>query len=309
MKLTMNIIGESTPTLQPGGMNFIGVTPRYGNAFGRKYLRELPGPHRVLSAWDFTSDLFPPQQYDKTNENIKIVDWGDYNNGVYTPSTNPNTPILYGSGTPVTIGSEISIHNDIGFNLELQGEYEGYYIPFYSDQSYFYIRYLISSDVNKIHTLHVYFGDQFADTVSDFPTYTVDKGTQVPPNTIVPITMGDFDLFDWYDQHVENIQSVSDIIGTTPTENLIQYYGEFSPDKFLKVYMLDSNHSATYSGYVQIPNLLYKGNPVYYGQALRYKEIANGQLLLNTTVIPQGGLELYFGIESLLTIKIFYELE
>lgn len=308
MKLTMNIIGEPTPTIQPGGMNYIGVTPRYGNNFSRKYLRELPGLHRLLNAWDFTTDLFPPQQYNKVAENIKIVEWGTYNDGVYTPSSNINTPIQYGNGATLTVGSVISVQNDLGFNLEVPGENQGFYIPFYSDQSYFYIRYSFSSNANTIHTLHVYFGAFPPSTTTALPTYTINKSTQVPPNTIVPVTMGDFDLFDWYDQHVQDVQSVGNIIGSEVAQNLLQYYGEFSPEKFLKVYMLDPNYSSSYSGYVQIPRLLYKGNPVHYGQALSYKEIENGQLLLNTTGVNQGGLELYFGIESLLTIKIFYGL-
>lgn len=299
MKLTMNIVG--TPVVQePPMINFIGVGTKYTLNPSWNLIR-MDGV-RPLTLWDMTTDLLPIQPL-VNNDTYKLVQWGNYNNGTYTPSPLPKT-VLYDRHTLdfVNVGTEIS-GSDLYTSLDdTNMRYFVYFTDMYSDgyPYYYFLRFLRSSDQREIY-IHFYKGTK----KHTYPTITNGKFHTIPFDTIVPLNLQEmFDNFDYFDTDLISLISTVAEIGEPVTQTLQQLYGEIAPDKFLKVYMLNDNYSPTY-GIQEVERLTINGLPVYYGQALNYNQATSGSILINTMGLAKGDrLEYHFGIEGVLNIKI-----
>lgn len=299
MKLTMNIVGE--PVVQePPLINFIGVGVAYPPNSSWILIREKE--YRPLTLWDMTTDLLPIQPLVNTDL-YKMVEWGDYNNGVYTPSTDPKT-VLYDDNISnyVSVGDEI---NGTDLYTSLDDTNMRYYVNFtdmYPDgyPNYYYLRFLRGSDNKEIY-IHFYKGT----TKVTYPTMTYEKTYSIAPGTVTPLNIQEmFDGFDYNDPTLIDLLSTVEEIGEPVTQTLQQLYGEIAPDKFLKMYVLKPSYTPVYS-VEPVPRLSINGNPLYYGQALNFNQVTNGSVLIDTVGLNVGDkLEYHFGIEGAINIKI-----
>lgn len=294
MKLTMNIIGDSGGVTE-GSKNFI---------LSSLFIADNPNHimfrndfYRYLTVWDVTTDMMP-QDNIRLNQTIKIVEWGSYDNEVYTPEG--NTTLIYNTDTSsyLEVNDEIPVA-DLSFHLQ-QGKYRIYFDDIYL-WNYKYLKFMYSSDPSKVHTLFIYRGDRVPFPVS----FANLKIAEVPEDTIIPITMDMFDNFD-YQKQVSQAQ-IQTSVGSNIYEQLTEYYGEPTGDKYLKIYLLNNNYQPNYPSLVPIPNLTYMGQPVFYGQALSWKDIQYGGLLLNTTGIT-GSYTLNIGVEGFISGRIHLEI-
>lgn len=306
MKLTMNVVDNDVTSPEiVGGKNFIGVGSYFGTTANTIFRNE---GRRVLTAWDFTTDLIPKQEFNIASEQVKILEWGNYGYGTYTP--NGSTTVIYDglNNNYVAVGQEMDI-NELGFNLE-SGRYYIDYTDMYIDtivDHYWYMKFFLSSDVDKIHTIHFYKGSKKV----AYPSIDNIKTYQVSPNTVVPILMAEmFDNFEYYDPDMISIaETETALLNEAIASSLEQYYGGIAPDKFLKINLLNGNSDSAYSAYESIPRLTYMGQPVYYGQSLSYKDIQNGGLLLNTEGLNVGDYyELNIAIEGTVNIKLHIQI-
>lgn len=299
MKLTMNIVGE--PIVQePPLINFIGVGAGYPPNPSWVLIRDKE--FRPLTLWDMTTDLLPIQPL-VNNDEYKLFQWGDYNNGTYIPSPNPNT-VLYDNNA----SSYVPVNTEIyGSDLytSLDGTNMRYFVNFtdmYSDgyPNYYFLRFLRSSDQREIY-IHLYKGTKKV----TYPTITNDKSYTIPSDTVVPLNFQEmFSNFDYFDPYLTDLLSTIEEIGEPVTQTLQQLYGEIAPDKFLKMYLLKSSYTPVY-GIEPVPRLSINGNPLYYGQAINFNQATGGSILINTIGIAPGDkLEYHFGIEGVVNIKI-----
>lgn len=299
MKLTMNIIADPV-VQQPPMINFIGVGVAYPPNPSWVLIRDKSV--RPLTLWDMTTDLLPIQPL-VNNDTYELIQWGDYNNGTYTPSSVTNTVLYDGnSSSYVPVGTEI-YGSDLYTTLDDTNM--RYFVNFtdmypYGYPNYYYLRFLRTSDSREI-LIHFYKGTEKV----IYPTMTYEKDYSIPPNTIVPLNLQEmFDNFDYSDPYLIDLLSMIEEVGEPVTQTLQQLYGEISTDKFLKMYVLKPSYTPVY-GIEPVPRLSINGNPLYYGQALNFNQVTNGSVLIDTVGLNVGDSLVYnFGIEGVINIKI-----
>ena len=299
MKLTMNIVG--TPVVQlPPLINFIGVGIYYPPNPSLILIREKE--IRPLTLWDMTTDLLPIQPL-VDNDLYKLIEWGDYNNGTYIPSSDPKT-VLYDDNASdyVFVGTDV---NGSDLYTTLDDTNMRYFVSFtdmypHGYPNYYYLRFLRGSDDREIY-IHFYKGTEKV----TYPTMTYEKTYSIPPGTITPLNIQEmFDRFDYNDPYLTDLLSTINEIGEPVTQTLQQLYGEISTDKFLKMYVLKPSYTPVY-GIEPVPRLSINGNPLYYGQALNFNQVTNGSVLIDTVGLNIGdSLVFNFGIEGVINIKI-----
>src|SRR5690606_26421451 len=294
MKLTMNIVGDNENSTE-GSKNFILISLYLPDNANHVMLRNQFD--RFLTVWDVTTDMMP-QVNIILSQSIKITEWGSYDNDTYTPEG--TTTLLYDTSTSsyMNVGDEIPI-GALSYHLQ-QGRYRINFDDMFL-WNYKYLKFTYSSNPNKVHTLFIYRGDRVP-----FPvTFASLKIAEVPENTVIPVTMDMFDNFE-YQKHATQAQ-IQNSVGSNIYEQLTECYGEPTGDKYLKIYLLNNNYQPNYPSLVPIPNLTYMGNPVYYGQALSWKDIQYGGLLLHTTGIT-GSYTLNIGVEGFISGRIHLEI-
>lgn len=299
MKLTMNITGDPIVQSQPL-INFVGVGVEYNSQSPFTLIRNEGV--RPLTLWDMTTDLLPIQPLINTNF-YKVVEWGNYNNGIYTPSIN-NQTILYDNNTSnyVTVGSEIQ---GVDLYTSLDSTNMRYFVNFtdmYVDDVpyYYYIKFLRDPDGSEI-IIHFYKGT----AKEAYPTINYEEEFTISEGTITPLNIQEmFNIFNYNDTNFDSIISAINEIGEPVSISLQQLYGEIASNRFLKMYLLNSNYDSTYT-ITPVDRLTINGQPVYYGQAINFNQATNGSILINTVGLSVGSkLEYHFGIEGVINIKI-----
>ena len=296
MKLTMNIVGDTTiETI--GSINLIPLsspipTPNIQTFRGDSVVR-------YLTVWDVTTDMIP-RVTTNASLKIKINEWGTYTNGIFVPESG-TTPIYDNvTSSYVPTGQIINI-SDLGYNLDSSSRYHfNSLFDILGAAKLIYIKFSYSNDVLTNHYLFPY--------ATQRPAFNVgmqnEKSAPAPAGTIVPITMGMFDNFDYLKQLTQT--EIEQRLGVDIYNDLTNYYGEPTLDKYLKIYLLDNNLSSSYPGFVKIPRLTLFGEDVYYGQAISWKDIQNGGLLLNTIGLNKNTVyNLNIGVEGFISGRIY----
>lgn len=299
MKLTLTF-NSPQPEPLPPLMNFIGV----GLANSPSAVHR-PLEVRGLTLWDFTTDLIPTQPL-LNNITYRLTGWGQYNNGVYTPSTNSTTRLRdLSTNAFLSVGHYVTpsdLHTDLN-----SGKYGIRYSDMqnYSDPYYYYFIFNRGSDNRKI-IIHTYKGSD----KRNFPTGVMNKLYQIPPDTLTPLSIENmFDNFDWFDPDFVSLQTAIQTIGEPVSLSLEQFYGEIAANKYLKAYFLRQDYRSNYAFGETVPNLMLNGGPVFYGQALDYNLINSGQVLVNTMGMTIGQhIDLFIAFGGILSLKIHFDI-